>query len=475
MPEETKAAPPPVGWKQSLQRLWKKTPVVFKAVASILIALNAFFALYSRFAPSSDVRPKEKASVSSQGTSSLVSKTAHPALPDKPSIAVLPFVNMSGDKGQEYFSDGLTDEIINAVSKLRNVFVVARNSTFIYKGKNVSVQQVGEEMGVRYVLQGTVRRIGEKVRVTAQLADAGTGQEIMSERYERSMKEIFALQDELTMKVLSAMRVALSEGEMARVMAQGTKDLDAYLKVMQANQLRYVFNPQNLAMAKKLSEEAIALDPKYAMAYSMLGASLVSEVALGEYKDPKEILEKARKYGEKAVALDDSISYVHSALSWILMMNRDYDRAISEAQRAVDLEPGSAQSIHTLGVALYYDGQYEQSIPFLRKAMRLSPVPFAVSLSVLGYSYRNLGRYGEAITVLKELTHREPDVLTGHLALASTYMLAGMEAEARGEAAEVLRINPNFSFERFANSNPMRIRADLMKYYIEPLRKAGLK
>jgi tetratricopeptide (TPR) repeat protein len=262
---------------------------------------------------------------------------------------------------------------------------------------------------------------------------------------------------------------------MARVMAKGTKNLEAYLKVMQANQLRYVYNAQNLAMAKKLSEEAIALDPKYAMAYSVLGASLVSEVMLGQYKDPKEVLEKAKKYGEKGVAPDDSLSYAHSALSWILTMNRDYDRAISEAQRAVDLEPGSAQANHTLGVALYFDGQYEQSIPLIKTALRLSPIPFSMSLSQLGCSYRNLGRYEEAITVLKELVQREPDSLQGHSNLASAYMLAGREAEARAEAAEVLRINPNFSLEQLAKSGALRNRADYIKYHIEPLRKAGLK
>jgi adenylate cyclase len=262
---------------------------------------------------------------------------------------------------------------------------------------------------------------------------------------------------------------------MARVMAKGTKNLDAYLKVMQASQLRYVYNAQSLAMAKKLAEEAIALDPKYAMAYSVIGGALASEVMLGQYKDPREALEKARKYGEKAVALDDSLSYAHSALSWTLTMSGDYDRAVSEAQRAVDLEPGSAQANHSLGAALNFAGQYEQAISVLKKALRLSPVPFPLTLTQLGASYRNLGRYQEAIAVLKEATQREPDSLNGRLTLASTYMLAGREAEARAEAAEVLRINPNFSFEQYAKALPFKNRTDLMERVIEPLRKAGLK
>jgi adenylate cyclase len=396
-------------------------------------------------------------------------------LPDKPSIAVLPFVNVSGDKTQEPFSDGLTDGIINAVSKLRNIFVVSRNSTFTYKGKNVKVQQVAEEMGVQYVLEGSVQKTGDRVRVTAELVDALSGRELMSEQYDRNVKDIFALQDEITMNVLSAMRVVLTEGEMARVMAKGTKNLNAYLKVMQAVQLRDVYNPHNLAMAKQLSEEAIALDPKYAMPYSVIAAALASEVNLGEYKDPKEALARARKYGEKAIALDGSLSYAYSALSWVLTMSGEDDRAVAEAQRAVDLDPNSAQANHTFGSSLVFAGQYEQAIPILKKALRLSPVPFAKTLQQLAGAYRRLGRKEEAIAVLKELVQREPGAFFGHFGLAATYMQLGREAEARAEAAEVLRINPSFSLEQLEKATPAKDRAFVIKNSIEPLRKAGLK
>src|ERR1035437_8841258 len=182
-----------------------------------------------------------------------------------------------------------TEGIINAVSKLRNAFVIGRNFTFTYKGSNVKVQQVAAEMGIQYVLEGSVQRIGNKVRVTVQLLDAHSGCQILSERYDRVMTDIFVLQDEITMNVLTAMRVVLSEGEMARVTAKGTKNLEAYLKVMQATQLRQVFNAPNLAMAKRLAEEAIALDPNYAMAYSVLGSALSSEVSIGQHKNTKEV------------------------------------------------------------------------------------------------------------------------------------------------------------------------------------------
>lgn len=237
-----------------------------------------------------------------------------------------------------------------------------------------------------------------------------------------------------------------AEGEMARVTTKGTKSLEAYLKVMQANQLRYVFNPQNLAISAKLAKEAIALDPNYAVAYSVLGLALTTEAFIGQYKDPSKVLAEGKKYGAKAVALDDSSGYVHSALSWTLIMNREYERAISEAQRGVDLEPGSAQATYELGMGFYYSSQYEQSIPWFKRALRLSPVPLAPALGVLGGAYRMLGQYPESITVCKELTEREPDYLPGHLGLAATYMLVGKAPEARTEIAEVLRINPKFSW-----------------------------
>jgi tetratricopeptide (TPR) repeat protein len=258
-------------------------------------------------------------------------------------------------------------------------------------------------------------------------------------------------------------------------MAKGTKNLEAYLKVMQASQLRHVFSAQDLALAKRLAEEAIALDPKYAMAYSVLGSILSSEAYIGQHKNAKTVLAKAKKYSEKAVALDDSLGYAHSTLSWTLIMNRAYERAISEAQRGIELEPGSAQANHNLGMCLGFTDHYEQSIPWLKKALRLTPVPRPTTLTMLGFTYRMLGRYQDSITVLTELTQREPDSLVGRLSLAATYMLAGKEPEARAEVAEVLRINPNFSLKQFADSNPTKNRTHLMDNWINPLRKAGLK
>ena len=193
-------------------------------------------------------------------------------LPDKPSIAVLPFVNMSDDKGQEYFSDGLTEEIITALSKLPQVFVIARNSILYLQGKPVDVKQVGREMGVRYVLEGSVREEGNRVRITAQLIDATTGNHVFSERYDRELKDLFAMQDEITMKISTAMRVQLTEGEFARAFSKGTENVEAYLKTLQSYEKRQLFTKESQAQARQLAEEAIALDPGYAMAYCGLAS-----------------------------------------------------------------------------------------------------------------------------------------------------------------------------------------------------------
>ncbi len=331
-------------------------------------------------------------------------------LPDKPSIAVLPFTNMSNDKEQEYFADGLAEEIINALSKLSSIFVIARNSTFTYKGKPVKVQQVAEELGVQYVLEGSVRKMGDTVRITAQLVDALTGNHLMSERYEGDLKDVFAIQDDVTMKVLTSLRVKLTEGENARTFARGTKNLEAYLKLLQSYEQRQIYNKESLARVRQLAEEAVTLDPGYAQAYSLLALAFMLEVILGVYDDPQEVLERAYKLAEKAVALDDSSAASHRALGMLRVLYRkDWDKAIAEAQCAIALEPGSAYGYGTLAMILTYAGRNEDAIPYYTKAFRLSPRPLPIWSINLAWSYTAMGQYEEAIRILKRIAEKQPD------------------------------------------------------------------
>jgi adenylate cyclase len=398
-------------------------------------------------------------------------KMAFP-LPDKPSIAVLPFVNMSGDPKKDYLSDGITEEIINALSKIPSVFVIARNSTFTYKGKPVKVQQVSEEMGVQYVMEGGVQWSGDRVRITIQLIDALKGHHLFSERYDRELKDIFALQDEITRKALMAMRVALRGGD-TLFWEKGTKNLDAYLKLLQAWEHMNGMNKDKIALARPLVEEALALDPGNANVYAALAHVTILEVYLGASKSPRESLDRAEELVKKALALDDSNFYPHTVLSLTYRFKKQFDKAIPPAEKAVALSPNSALAYFMLGAALYGSERFEEAIPYLNKSLRLSPIPIGQCLYILASTYRFLGRYDESIATHKKLLQREPDYLPAHVGLAATYVLAGRQEEARAEAAEVMRIDPQFSLERYTKTWPMR--QALIDQAVEALRKAGLK
>jgi len=297
-------------------------------------------------------------------------------LPDKPSIAVLPFTNMGGEKELEYFSDGLAEGIINGLSKSDNIFVIARNSTSTYKGKPVKVKQVAEEMGVRYVIEGSVQQERNRVRITAQLIDALTGHHLFSERYDRELKDILNLQDEITLKVLTAVQVKLTIGEVARLYEKGTKNLEAYLKVLEAREYKgSIVNKERLERAMQLLEEAIVLDPEYAYAYSILSTAHLDLVIIGASESPRESLQRALEFGKKAVALGDSNSSIHAMLTFPYIYLREYDKAVSEAEKAISLSPNSATAYFSLGTALNYAGRPQEAIPMLQKSLRLSPIP----------------------------------------------------------------------------------------------------
>jgi TolB-like protein/cytochrome c-type biogenesis protein CcmH/NrfG len=399
-------------------------------------------------------------------------KMAFP-LPDKPSIAVLPFVNMSRDPEQEYFSDGITGEIITALSKVPNLFVIAHNSTFTYKGKPVKVKQVSEELGVRYVLEGSVQKSGDRVRITAQLIDALSSHHLWAERYDRDLKDIFALQDEITMKVITALQVELTAGEMAGMMAKGTKNIDAFIKYLQAYELISRANKERNAQAKKILEEAVALDPEYPRLYMGLAIVHMYDMWYGTTESPDQSLDRAFELAQKAISLDNSNATAHGILGHVYAMKRQYDRAIAECERAVFLDPNSAENIFWLGMALNWAGRTEEAIPYIQNAIRLNPLPPALYFVQLAVSYRDSGQYEKAIEASKKALQREPNTQFAYIHMAISYIRLGQEKEARAAAAEILRINPKFSLERYAKILPFpQPVADLV---IEDLRKAGLK
>jgi adenylate cyclase len=382
-----------------------------------------------------------------------VEKMAFP-LPDKPSIAVLPFTNLSADPKQEYFSDGMTEQIITGLSKISSLFVVARNSTFTYKGKPVKVQQVSEELGVRYVLEGSVQKSGEKLRINAQLIDAIKGNHLWSETYDRELKDIFAVQDDITQKILTALQVQLTRGEQARIVARGTDNLKAYLKYLQAYEKWIQMNKESNALARQLAEESIALDPDYAMAYVTLAATHMMDVFLGSSKSPKDSIKQAMELNKKAMALDDSLPNAHSQLGLLYTMTRQHDKGVAEAERGVELNPNSSVAHDLLGMTLDYAGRPEEAIPVLKKAIRLAPFAPAKFYYHLGVAYLHTGQCDKAISACEEAVRRGSNNPSAHITATAAYSICGREEEARAAAAEVLRIDPNFSCDYYAKRSP---------------------
>ena len=446
--------------KRAGPRQWHRVALAVVAILILGAAAVAIWHFYLRPAPT----PMEVASVE---------KMAFP-LPDKPSIAVMPFVNMSEDPKQEYFSDGITEEIITGLSKVPHMFVIARDSTFTYKGKPVKVQQVGRELGVRYVLEGSVRKAANRVRISAQLIDAKTGYHLWAERYDRDLKDIFALQDGITMKILIAVQVKLTEGQQARLFGKDTDNIEAYLKLLQGREYSNRFNRESNVLARQKYEEAIALDPEYAMAYLNLSATHLMDLLYGSSRSPKRSLGRAEELVQKALALDDSLAKAYSYLGRIYLTKRQHEKAIAEGERALSLAPNSAFVHAALAFSLYYAGRHEEAILLLKKAIRLNPIPRSWYLSTLGAAYRLTGRYEEAISAYKKALHRAPDSLFAHLGLASAYNLLDREEEARAEAEEFLRIDPKFSLDHFAKRLFFKNQAD-RELVIDSLRKAGLK
>ena len=396
------------------------------------------------------------------------------ALPDKPSIAVLPFVNMSDEKSQEYFSDGLTEEIITALSKTPKLFVIARNSSFVYKGKPVNVQQVSRELGVKYVLEGSVRRSGDQLRITAQLIDATTGNHLWAERYDREMKDIFATQDEITLKVTSTLNVKLTDGEVALLLGKGTKNLEAYLKMIQAREVFTRGNKEDNAQAKKLIEEVITLDPSYAMAYGFLAGCYYTDVVLVATQSPGESITRGIEMAQKAISLDRKIAFPHGTLAQFYHLKKDWDKAVSEAEIGMALEPNSASAYSLLGMVLIYSSRYEESVQAYEKSIQLDPFTSVNTLTGYGNGLRMMGRYEEAVATFKKLIQWRPDNLLGHIGLTGTYSMMGRYADAQAQAKEVLRINPNFSVEGFSKRTAYK-NIDDWNRYMDALRKAGLK
>jgi adenylate cyclase len=401
-----------------------------------------------------------------------IEKMAFP-LPDKPSIAVLPFNNLSGDPEQDYFSDGLTEEIITALSKIDSMFVIAGNTSFTYKGKSVNVKQVAEDLGVHYVLEGSVRKAEDRMRISAQLIDALKGHHLWAERYDRKLEDIFALQDEITMNILTALQVNLTAGERLRVLLRNTDNLDAYQKYLKARVHYLRLNPDDNAIAKKLYEEAIALDPEFLGAIGDLAWTHLMDIPFGRSKSSKESYERAAQLAQRMISLDKSSAGAYVTLGQISMKKGQFKEAIAQAEKAVALGPGDSIQMGVLSGILFYAGRYEEALSLIKKTIRLDPIPLSWYIIIKGSCYLYLGRHEEAIEEFKKILHRNQNNLPARIRITAAYSLLGREEDANASASEVLRIIPNFSVNNYKKSHSFKNKKDL-EQYTSALRKAGL-
>jgi len=387
--------------KKTADKSGKKTAIAVVVLLILVGAAAAIWNFYPRPAPT-------QTEVVSKKTSSPESPDKPVPLPDKPSIAVLPFTNISGDPKEDYLSDGITEQIIMALSKTPQMLVIARNSVFTYKGKPVMVQQASKELGVRYVLEGSVQRSGDKLRITAQLIDARTGNHLWSERYDRDLKDLFALQDDIAKNVIIALQVKLTAGQSASMLGKGTKNLEAYHKLMKGRYHHLRINKNDNEISRKLFEEAVALDHNYASAYVLWAWTYYQEAEFRWTKTPGKSYEKAVELAKKAISLDKQNAGAYMVLANVYAKAGQFEKAMAAAKKGLSFDPANSAVNALCGLNLYNVGKFKEAIPFFEKAIRIDPKPPSWYLAQLGVSYYNLGKFKEAIPFLKKAIHIDP-------------------------------------------------------------------
>ena len=448
--------------KKAMSKVWRKVAIALGVI--VVLLLGAASVIWNVYFSLPDVK-------------GIPGGMKDFALPDGPSIAVLPFVNMSGDPEQEYFSDGLTDTIIAGLSVHRGLLVIARNSTFAYKGKSVEVQELARKLGARYVVEGSVQKTRDRVRITAQLIDANTGHHVWTDRYDRDLKDIFALQDEITMKIMTAVGMKLIHGVRIREKDMPPSgSLDVLMKFHKAGAYLSRMNKEGNIHARQELEEAIHLDPEWGALYSWLAFTHLLDLFYQSSESPEISFAQAGKNIKKAFALDDEDYIAHLILGYLYLFKKEHDKAIATAERAITINPNGADAYAQLGYIFDLSGRAEDGVNLIQKALRLNPIPPAQYLNFLGSAYYSLGRYEDAIEAYREVLKRSPENLFSHMSLTATYIASGREEEAHQQAEEVVKLNPSFSLDKYA-ANLLGLITDKPKAerFIADLRKAGLK
>ncbi len=368
-----------------------------------------------------------------------------PPLSDKPSIAVLPFTNMSGDPEQEYFSDGITEDIITALSRISGLLVVARNSTMVYKGKAVDLKKVGREQGVRHVLEGSVRKGGNRIRVTAQLIDATTGNHQWAERYDRKLDDIFEVQDEITKKVTTELNVQLARGEEARVWATGTSNIEAWANVIRAIPLAGEHVKEHNVEAQRLADEAVHLDPTYAAAWVSLGWTHWEDALWSWGESDEASMKTALSCAQRALKCDSENPEALALRGTIYLTNKNAKKAIELCKKAVALSPNHAGNVAFAAMAMIFGGEPKNGLPLMKRAIRLSPIYPQWYLMMVGVVHHIVGDQDKAIGIFRECVAKEPETTLHKIWLASALIEVEQDEEAKRLGAEILEIDPDFT------------------------------
>jgi len=404
------------------------------------------------------------------------------SLPEKPSIAVLAFTNLSGDPEQEYFADGIVEDIITGLSRFSELFVIARNSSFQYKGKAVDVRQVGRELGVHYVLEGSLRRSGERIRIAAQLIDAATGRHRWAEHYDRKLEEVFAVQDEVVATIVAILAAHVRRAEIERTRAKPPNSWQAYDYYLQAldtvASFTSSFSVKDLYETRRLLHQSLAIDPNYARSYAVLSQTYVIAWLFSldsDFLDPK-VLEQAHEFARKAIQIDPNLPLAHSVLGAVLMFEgqfkRQHEASIAEFERAVALNANDVD--WRFGSALVFAGYSRRAVEVLKAYMRLDPFYPPIAPGLLGLAHYMLKQYSQALPLVRECVARSPRYRSGHVWLAAIHAQLGQLEEARAEAAEVMRLVPNYTIAGIARRTVAFKQADDDEHYFDGLRKAGL-
>ncbi|MBW2722579.1 MAG: adenylate/guanylate cyclase domain-containing protein [Deltaproteobacteria bacterium] len=442
------ATAPVMREKEARVRNWQKAVLV--AVVAIVVTAGAW-AIWNFYFRSPTIEPAS------------IARMAY-SLPDKPSIAVLPFDNLSGISDQDYLADGITENIITALSYIPEIFVIARNSTFTYKGKAVKAQEVAKDLGVRYILEGSVQRVGDRIRISAQLIDATSGHHLWVDRYDRDLQDFFALQDEITLKIVLALQVKLSVGVQTRLTRKNWPNFKAWSYYVRGYDHRARHTKADNDIARELFDRAAILAPGYGDVFTALGWTYWEDAQHGWSESQEESLLRAVELAKKAQAMDDSDPMIHALWGAIYLRQGRYDQA-----------PNQSFPHLLLGMYLSHTGKYKEALPLVRKAMRLNPYYPAVYLELLGGIYYLLGDHEKAVEAFKMLVIRKPQGIVGRQGLVLAYIRLGWKEKARTEMAELLRVFPEYSVEAYRKqAHSMRIDPAVVESDIKALRETGL-